>query len=73
MRSVSNAVSPAGAAGLPVEALTAAVTFLIVHSLYKASLFMVVGAVDHGTGTREVERLGGLGRAMPVTAAAAAD
>ena len=58
-------------AGAHSYALTAAVTFLIVHSLYKASLFMVVGAVDHGTGTREVERLGGLGRAMPVTAAAA--
>ncbi|WP_295044752.1 hydrogen gas-evolving membrane-bound hydrogenase subunit E [uncultured Paracoccus sp.] len=52
-------------------ALTAAVVFLIVHSLYKASLFMVVGAIDHGAGTREVDRLRGLRRAMPVTAAAA--
>jgi multicomponent Na+:H+ antiporter subunit A len=53
-------------------AVTAAVTFLIVHSLYKAALFLVVGIVDHATGTRDVERLSGLARALPVTAAAAA-
>ncbi|MCJ8140355.1 hydrogen gas-evolving membrane-bound hydrogenase subunit E [Falsirhodobacter halotolerans] len=52
-------------------ALTAAMMFLIVHSLYKATLFMVVGAIDHGTGTREVARLGGLRHAMPVTVVAA--
>jgi len=53
-------------------AMTAFATFLIVHSLYKAALFLVIGSVDHATGTREAEVLGGLGRAMPVTAAAAA-
>ena len=53
-------------------AMTAFVTFLIVHSLYKASLFLVVGCIDHAAGTREADILGGLGRAMPVTAAAAA-
>ena len=53
-------------------AMTAFATFLIVHSLYKASLFLVVGCIDHGTGTREAGILGGLARAMPVTAAAAA-
>ncbi len=53
-------------------AVTAAVTFLVVHSLYKAALFLVVGIVDHATGTRDVARLSGLGRALPVTAAAAA-
>jgi multicomponent Na+:H+ antiporter subunit A len=53
-------------------AITAAVTFLIVHSFYKAALFLVVGIIDHGTGTRESEILGGLARAMPVTTVAAA-
>ena len=53
-------------------AVAAAVTFLIVHSFYKAALFMVVGIIDHETGTREVTRLRGLALAMPVTAAAAA-
>ncbi|MEM9756789.1 MAG: hydrogen gas-evolving membrane-bound hydrogenase subunit E, partial [Pseudomonadota bacterium] len=53
-------------------AMTAFATFLVVHSLYKASLFLVVGAIDKATGTREADRLGGLGRVMPFTAAAAA-
>ncbi|MFC0280953.1 hydrogen gas-evolving membrane-bound hydrogenase subunit E [Falsigemmobacter intermedius] len=58
-------------AGSTPYALTAAVTFLIVHSLYKAALFMVVGNIDHGTGTRDAESLGGLARKMPLTALAA--
>jgi multicomponent Na+:H+ antiporter subunit A len=49
----------------------AAMLFLLVHALYKGALFLVVGAVDHETGTRDVTRLGGLVRAMPVTALAA--
>lgn len=53
-------------------AVTAFATFLVAHSLYKASLFLMVGCVDHAAGTREVDRLGGLARAMPVTALAAA-
>ncbi len=52
-------------------AITAAVTFLMVHSFYKAALFLVVGILDHQTGTRETTKLFGLGRAMPVTATAA--
>jgi multicomponent Na+:H+ antiporter subunit A len=53
-------------------ALKAAMVFLVVHSLYKAALFLVAGSVDHATGSRDVTRLGGLARAMPWTAAAAA-
>ena len=53
-------------------AVAAAVTFLIVHSFYKAALFLVVGIIDHGTGTREAAGLRGLAGAMPVTALAAA-
>ncbi len=52
-------------------AVEAAVVFLIVHSLYKGSLFMVAGAVDHETGTRFIDKLGGLRRLMPITAAIA--
>ncbi|WP_237067127.1 putative monovalent cation/H+ antiporter subunit A [Microbulbifer guangxiensis] len=52
--------------------IAAAVTFILVHSFYKASLFMVVGIIDHQTGTRELGSLGGLRRAMPVTFVAAA-
>ncbi|MEL6792524.1 MAG: proton-conducting transporter membrane subunit, partial [Pseudomonadota bacterium] len=53
-------------------AMTAFATFLIVHSLYKASLFLIVGCIDKATGTREAEYLGGLARLMPFTAAFAA-
>jgi len=56
----------------PALSATAAVTFLIVHALYKAALFLIAGIVDHETGTRDATALGGLGRAMPVTALAAA-
>ncbi|HUF28846.1 MAG TPA: putative monovalent cation/H+ antiporter subunit A [Gemmatimonadaceae bacterium] len=58
--------------GLGIEqAVTAAVVFLIVHSLYKGALFLIVGVIDYATGTRNVTRLAGLGRAMPLTTAAA--
>ena len=52
--------------------ITAAATFLVVHSLYKASLFLVVGILDNQTGTRDANKLFGMARAMPVTAGAAA-
>lgn len=56
--------------GTPLAA-EAAVLFLLVHSLYKGSLFLVTGAVDHETGVRDITRLGGLGRLMPITSLAA--
>lgn len=49
----------------------AVVTFLTAHALYKAPLFMVAGNIDHATGTRIIDHLMGLRRAMPWTAAAA--
>ena len=52
--------------------ITAAATFLIVHSLYKAALFLVVGILDAQTGTREAGKLFGMAKAMPITAIAAA-
>jgi multicomponent Na+:H+ antiporter subunit A len=48
-------------------AIKAAIVFLFAHALYKGALFMVAGAIDHETGTRDVERLGGLRRVMPIT------
>jgi multicomponent Na+:H+ antiporter subunit A len=52
-------------------AVKAAMAFLLGHALYKGALFLVAGALDHETGTRDADRLGGLFRAMPVTALAA--
>jgi hydrogenase-4 component B len=37
------------------------------HALFKSLLFLGAGAVQHGTGTRDIDRLGGLLKAMPVT------
>src|SRR5581483_10108252 len=34
---------------------------------FKASLFMAVGIIDHETGTRDIRRLTGLLRLMPIT------
>ncbi len=52
-------------------AATAALLLLVAHAFYKAALFLVAGAVDHKTGTRDIRKLGGLARLMPITAAAA--
>ncbi|MFO8142071.1 MAG: putative monovalent cation/H+ antiporter subunit A [Marinobacter sp.] len=49
-------------------AMTAFICFLIAHSLYKGALFMLAGALDHETGTKDISRMGGLRKAMPVTA-----
>ena len=58
--------------GLRGEGATVAVgALLLAHALYKAPLFFVAGNIDHGTGTRVIDRLGNLRHAMPWTAAAA--
>ncbi|MBI1304489.1 MAG: DUF4040 domain-containing protein [Phycisphaera sp.] len=58
--------------GLPGAGATAAVAaLLLAHALYKAPLFFVAGNVDHEAGTRIIDRLGNLRRAMPWTATAA--
>jgi hydrogenase-4 component B len=38
------------------------------HALFKGLLFLGAGAVAHGTGTREIDQLGGLLKRMPWTA-----
>ncbi|MEM1098259.1 MAG: hydrogen gas-evolving membrane-bound hydrogenase subunit E, partial [Planctomycetota bacterium] len=40
---------------------------LVAHGLYKSSLFMAVGIIDHETGTRDLDRLGNLKKLMPIT------
>lgn len=52
-------------------ALVAAVFHMMNHATFKASLFMAAGIVDHETGTRDMERLSGLRRLMPITATVA--
>jgi hydrogenase-4 component B len=50
-------------------ALIAALYHLANHSVYKALLFIGTGAVEAGTGTRDLDRLGGIARRMPWTSA----
>jgi multicomponent K+:H+ antiporter subunit A len=37
------------------------------HGLFKGGLFLGAGAIQHATGTRDMDELGGLGRRMPRT------
>jgi multicomponent K+:H+ antiporter subunit A len=46
----------------------AAIFHMINHATFKASLFMAAGIIDHETGTRDIRRLSGLYRFMPITA-----
>ena len=46
------------------EALIAAITFIIAHALYKATLFLITGIIDHETGTRDVTQLSGLRKVL---------
>ncbi|MFD2517152.1 putative monovalent cation/H+ antiporter subunit A [Salinimicrobium flavum] len=45
-------------------ALTAAAVYILVHALYKATLFLITGIIDHETGTRNVTLLSGLRKVM---------
>lgn len=54
-----------GAAGA-----VAAILLLLSHALFKAALFLIVGIVDHGTGTRDLRRITGFGRRAPMLAGA---
>lgn len=51
--------------------IEAAIVYLFAHALFKGALFMAAGSVDHGSGSRDINYLGGLAGAMPITAAAA--
>ncbi|MGK7379414.1 Na+/H+ antiporter subunit A [Planococcus sp. 1R117A] len=45
----------------------AAIFHLVNHAVFKGSLFMVAGIVDHETGTRDIRKLGGLMSIMPIS------
>jgi len=58
--------------GIGTEAaITAAIIYFLAHALYKAGLFLIVGIIDHETGTRELTGLGGLRDHMAMTFVAA--
>jgi len=47
-----------------------ALLYILAHSLAKAGLFLCTGIIEHKTGTKDINRLGGLLKSMPYTAAA---
>ena len=56
--------------GLGTEAAAlAGLGMVIAHALFKSTLFMCVGVIDHSAGTRDLRELSGVGRRVPVLAA----
>jgi len=53
------------------KAIFAAMSMLVAHALFKATLFLVVGEVDIRTGTRDIRELGNLYKTMPFATGAA--
>ncbi len=49
-------------------AINAAIIFLLVHAMYKGTLFMMAGNIEKMTGTRDITKLGGLYTYMPLAA-----
>ncbi|HEY5786227.1 MAG TPA: hydrogen gas-evolving membrane-bound hydrogenase subunit E, partial [Microlunatus sp.] len=54
------------------SAMMAGVAMIISHALFKAALFLVVGIVDRSTGTRDIRKLSGVAKRLPLVAVAAA-
>src|SRR5690606_33219484 len=52
------------------HALYAAMTFILVHALYKAALFLTTGIVDHAVHSRDISKISGLKNIMPLVAIA---
>lgn len=49
-------------------AAVAAIFHIINHAIFKASLFMAAGIIDHESGSRDMRQLNGLWKYMPYTA-----
>jgi len=47
--------------------LKAAVLFLFVHALYKSTLFMTAGYIEKRTGSRDMLKIGGLRKKLPIS------
>jgi multicomponent Na+:H+ antiporter subunit A len=50
------------------ELASAGLVMTVAHALFKSTLFLTVGVIDHATGVRDLRQLSGLGRRLPVLA-----
>jgi multicomponent Na+:H+ antiporter subunit A len=50
------------------EMASAGLAMTLAHALFKSTLFLTVGVIDHTTGLRDLRRLSGLGRRLPALA-----
>lgn len=57
-----------GARAVAVLGFAGGLLHVLNHGIFKSLLFFGAGSVLQATGTREIERMGGLARALPVTA-----
>jgi hydrogenase-4 component B len=60
----------AGSPALAALGLTAALLHTLNHALFKSALFLAAGSIQSAAGSRDLNVLGGLARAMPMTALA---
>lgn len=56
-----------GHTAIAVLALVASLVLMLNHAMFKGALFLAAGSVQSATGTRDLDRLGGLMNRMPVT------
>ncbi len=56
-----------GEPALVLLGFAGAALHVVNHAIFKSLLFLGAGAVQHATGTREIDRLGGLARPLPAT------
>jgi multicomponent Na+:H+ antiporter subunit D len=53
--------------GIAELAIFGGLFHLFNHAMFKSLLFLCSGAIEYGTGTRQLRQMGGLGQKMPVT------
>ncbi len=56
-----------GAPDIASLAIFGGLFHLFNHAIFKSLLFLCSGAIEYGTGTRQLREMGGLGEKMPVT------
>jgi proton-translocating NADH-quinone oxidoreductase chain M len=59
-----------GLAAFNTIGVAGAILFILMHGLAKGGLFLAAGVIEHGTGTKDITRMGGLIKVMPITAVA---